>query len=369
MKKKKAFNEKLRESVLSKGEFYVKIFITFLFVILYLLIFFFNNGLIAFERYDYAYGFKGDSFQVHFIDVENGDAILLRLPNKKTILIDTGSQKHYERVASYIKQYRFYEKLNNIDYLVLTHTDNDHIGNATKIIKDFGVKTLFRPKIYSTFEFENDMSVNDYKISDDIIYDQVIASAYKHNCEILFKEKGLRFVEGDVGIEFLSPKKDVYSENNNYSAVIMISYKNKKFLFTGDAETSIEKTLIEDYGNFLKADVLKVGHHGSKTSTSQEFLNMVKPQYAIISSSGNSTLHPNSEVVERLKQNDIEILATANIDSFALSLQNDEIKIKRAEKQKSYLEIILVIFLLIIFFIWKIHFEDLKNSNFKFKNR
>lgn len=369
MKKKKTFKEKIKESVLVKGEFYVKISLTILFVALYLLIFFLNDGLVNFEKYNYAYGFKNISFQVHTIDVENGDAFLVRLPNKKTLMIDTGDEKYYERVSSYIRQYRYYEKLQTIDYLVLTHPDADHIGNASKIIDNFGVKTLFRPKIYSLYEKENGINEKDYNVSDSKIYNQVIQTAIKNNCEIIFSKKGINLSADGVEIEFLSPKEEKYNEDNNYSAVIMIRYEGNSILFTGDAETKVENTLIEDYGSSLKADILKIGHHGSNTSTSQEFLNFVKPKYAIISSSGTSSILPNSEIIERLNKNNVEILSTANLDSFAISFQDNEVRIDVAGKKNNYLELIFVIFIIVIFILWRIPFDELKNNIFKTQNR
>ena len=259
IKKQKTFKEKFSETIFAKGEFYIKLSLTLFFIAVYLILFICFDGITFFERENYTTAFKNDPFQVHVIDVENGDSILIRLPDGRTMLIDTGEERYYERVASYIRQFNHYEKNKGIDYLVLTHEDSDHIGSGKKIIENFGVKRIFRPKLYSLFEKDNLLNENDYRVSTSLTYDNIIKSAYKNKCELNFSQNGIIINASDCTIEFLSPFDDLFNDSNNDSAVLMISYQNKKFLFAGDAEKEAEEKLVEKYGSKLKADVLKVG--------------------------------------------------------------------------------------------------------------
>lgn len=365
--KRKKLKDKIKESALVTSEFYIKLAFTIFFVGLYLLIFFLCDGIIFFEPAKYSTNYKNEEFQVHVIDVENGDAFLIKLPNKKTLMIDCGEEKYYRNVSSYIKQYFYYEKLNQIDYFVLTHADSDHIGSAAKIINDFNVKTLYRPKLYSNYEVENDLIEEDYNLEMSNIYNEVIKSAYKKKCDIQFNEKGKSINIEGCKIDFLSPQNDSYSVDNNYSAVLMLTYNEKKFLFTGDIDESIEKVLLDEFGQALKADVLKVAHHGSSTSSSQAFLEIVNPEYAILSASGHSSILPNFDVVNRIKDNDIKILATADCGNFAMKVNGDKIEYYIAEKPDNHLVLILSIFIILTFIIWRDPFNIINKTRFKNK--
>ena len=362
MKKKKTFRQMFNESIFAKGEFYIKLSITIFFIVLYAILFVACDGFIYFEQSKYTGDFRYNQFQVHMINVGNGDAILIRLPGKKTMMIDTGESKYYNELSSYLRQYQYMEKSSTIDYLVMTHPDSDHIGNAKKIIENFNVKTIYRPKIYSLFEQENELTSEGYVVSDSIPYNEAIEQAYKKNCTMIFSAKGLSIQLENCLIEFLSPKLDVYEEDNNYSAVIMISYLNKKFLFMGDAETIIENTLIQDYGDYLKADVLKVGHHGSKTSSSQAFLEVVQPNIALLSVNDSSKYLPNDEIVDRLYNNNAKVFSTSKYNNFALAVVDGEILFKQSSKPENYLVYILAAFLIIIFIVWENPFKNLKKN-------
>ena len=284
-------------------------------------------------------------------------------------MIDTGEKSYEDRVSSYLNLYKYYEKITKIDYLILTHLDSDHIGSAEQIIENYNVKNVYRPPLYSQYEFEKGLASEDYNIYESELYDSIIKKAYQKNCNLHFSIKGEKIIGKDFTVEFLSPKNTYYPKSNNFSAVLMLSYNSKKYLFTGDAEKEIEEELIKDYGSYLKADVLKVGHHGSETSSSAEFLDMVKPEYAIVSS-GNNDL-PSIEVMDRLAKRNIKILSTSNIGSFALSDNKDNIVYTAAQKPKSYLDLILTIFILFIFVVWKnpfskIDFQYFKNNTEKF---
>lgn len=369
MKKQKTFKEKFAESIFAKGEFYIKLSFTLFFVVIYIILFILFDGVIYFETQNYANSFQNKPFQIHVIDVENGDAIFIKLPNNKTMLIDTGENRYYDRVASYIRQFNHFENNKGIDYLILTHEDSDHIGSAEKIIKNFEVKSIYRPKLYSIYEKDNFLNELEYKVSSSKTYDSIIKSAYQYGCELNFSHNGIVLNAFGCNIEFLSPFDELFEDSNNDSAVLMISYNNKKFLFAGDAEKEAEEKLIEKYGEKLKADVLKVGHHGSYTSTSQLFLDYVMPTMAIISSSGSSSSIPNSEVLKRLRNNNVEIFATGNVGNFAISVNNDKIVFAKADKSDNFLALIFAIFVILLLVIWHKPLRKSNISPFKIKNQ
>ncbi len=354
------FKKFMENPFFKRGDFYVKLMFTIFCLALYILIFILCDGVIYFENYIYASEYKGEPFQIHVIDVENGDAILIHLPNNETMMIDTGMGEYYNRVDSYIRQYFYFEKTNTIDYLFLTHCDADHIGNAKELIEEFDVKTLYRPKLYSLYEEENQLMDNIYDTSTSEIYSDVIETAYRKNIKLVFADCSLAslYING-CKIEFLGALSEHYSNDNNYSTIIKITYQTKSFLFMGDAESKVEKELISKYGDNLRADVLKVGHHGSNTSTSQEFLEVVKPTIAILSCSEYSSILPNRKVIERLKNMDIKIASTANEGNFVMRVHNDEIEFTKAERSSNYLALIFTIFMLIVFTAWQNPFSKI----------
>ncbi len=369
MKKLKTFKEKFAETSFAKGEFYIKLSFTIFFVVIYVILFIFFDGVTFFESQNYSSSFQGNPFQIHVIDVENGDAIFIKLPNNKTMLIDTGEEIYYDRLSSYIRQYNHFEKSNSIDYLLLTHEDSDHIGSAKKIIENFNVKRIYRPKLYSMFEKENILNEFDYKVSSSNDYNNVIKAAFQNNCELMFSQSGTIINEGDCQIEFLLPMETLFNNSNNDSAVIMLSYQSKKFLFTGDIEYQAEEKLIEKYGDKLKADVLKVAHHGSATSSSQRFLNYVQPDKAILSSSGKSSILPNIDVVNRLKENNIEVFATGNIGHFAFTVESGQIKFAKAVSKDNFLALIFAIFVIFLLLLWHFNLNRSNIASFKIKNQ
>lgn len=353
MQKKK---DKVKDSLL-KYELIIKLSLSFFFVTIFCLVFFLGGGLIYFKDVVYVDAFKDYDFQVHIIDVGQGDSILIKFPNDKTMLIDSGDISSSNVLVSYIDQYLRSEKLNKIDYMLLTHPDADHIGGAYDVLNNFDVESIFRPKIYSISESQDSLNMFDYSISDSEIYDNVIKKAYSENCKLIFSEKGILLNEGGCKIEFLSPELDVYSSSNNYSAVIMITYQDKKFLFTGDAEIEIEQQLIKDYGNELKADVLKLGHHGSKTSSSKEFLEMVNPKYAIICSGENNSGLPNVEVLNRLNSLDIERLSTQEKHNFVMSVSNNDVIVAFQAEPICDMALIITILIVLLLLVWGFSFK------------
>ncbi|MDE5856151.1 MAG: MBL fold metallo-hydrolase, partial [Anaeroplasmataceae bacterium] len=210
-------------------------------------------------------------YRVTFIDVGQGDSILIELPHEQgNILIDS-----YNGTLEYLKSIG----MKRLDSVVLSHFDKDHIGTIGDVTKNFEIGTLF----YSEYE------------------DESIIEGLQVNKKII--KKGEIFQVGNVTFEVLGPIQE-YSNKNANSVVLKLNLENYSFLFTGDMTVEEEKDLILKYGEYLDCDVLKVAHHGSKTSSMEEFLNLVSPMYSIISvGEENAYGLPNLEVVERLQKN------------------------------------------------------------------
>lgn len=228
---------------------------------------------------------------VHYIDVGQGDSILIQV-NKKNLLIDSGPKSDKKKLLDYLSE----SNLDKLDYVIVTHPHEDHIGNMSEVIDDYDVLNFYAPKIQSTTK----------------TFEKMIDSLKAKNLKINVLKKGTNSIDlgENTQVTVLSPAKDSYEDLNNYSPVIKIQYGKTSFLFTGDAQKDIEKEIITSNEDII-ADVLKVGHHGSSTSTTKEFLNKIRPSIGVISvGSDNSYNHPNSDTVKRLKDNNVKIYRT-----------------------------------------------------------
>ncbi len=232
-----------------------------------------------------------DQLEAHFIDVGQGDSILIRLPNGQTMLIDAGESKGGNRVVAYLEQ----QGIAKIDYLVATHPHADHIGGMAKVIEAFAIGQVFLPKVSHTSQ----------------TYENLLLAIREKGLKITTARAGLIIVkEEGLKATFVAPCSFLYDNLNNYSAVLKVEYGDTSCLLTGDAEIESEQEMLA--GNTdLKADLLKVGHHGSSTSTTQSFLNAVSPAYAVIScGEDNQYGHPHRETLDRLSRDGIEIYRT-----------------------------------------------------------
>lgn len=235
----------------------------------------------------------GDTLTVNFLDVGQGDSEFIQLPDGKCMLIDAGVSESAGKIASKISELG-YEK---IDYLIATHPHADHIGGMKRIVENFEIGEIYMPKASTnTKTFENLLQA---------ISDKGLSINTAKAGKVLYESD-------DLKIEFLAPISDSYKDLNNYSAVIRLQYGNNVFLFTGDAEELAEGEILSAYSkSALKADVLKVGHHGSSTASSADFINTVSPKYAVIElGEGNTYNHPHKEAINNLNAVGAEILRT-----------------------------------------------------------
>lgn len=248
------------------------------------------------------------------IDVGQGDSFLIKFPNGKTALIDAGNaDKYFDNGKRIIEPLLLNLGIEKVDYGFISHIDSDHYRGFLSLIKDKKVKVIYKPKLDSTNknDIELEKLLNAYSIP------------YKYYSKEIMKIGNVRFY-------ILNDTSNYYYKSlssNDKSGVFKIVYGNNSFLFTGDAGIKTEKYLINRYGKFLDSDILKAGHHGSRTSTSEPFLNSVRPKYAIISAGvANRFHHPHKEVLVRLLKRKIKSFRTDK--SGAILLQSDGYKIQ-----------------------------------------
>jgi competence protein ComEC len=233
--------------------------------------------------------YESDSaLTVHFIDVGQADCELVILPNGENMLIDAGNNSEGKKVVEYLKNLN----ITKIDYLIGTHPHADHIGGMDTVIENMDIGKIYMPKAETnTKTFEDVLDAIDAK-----------------NLTITTAKNGVNiYNDGETTIDIIAPNSDTYDSLNNYSAVILLKYRDASFLFSGDAEALSEGEIEGD----ISADVLKVGHHGSSTSSSQAFLNRVNPKYAVIScGEGNSYSHPHKETLDKLSAMNVTLYRT-----------------------------------------------------------
>ena len=246
------------------------------------------------------------NMEILFLDVSQGDSILLHYPhNKYNILIDTGGNYNYEISKNIIIPYLKSKGINKIDYLILTHGDYDHMGESINLIENFKVEKV----IFNCGEF-NDLEKELIKVLE------------KKKIKYYSCIKELNIDKNKL--QFLNTKE--YDNENDNSSVIYFNYYNYKFLFMGDASTEREKDILEKY-NLKDVDFLKVGHHGSNTSSSEEFINSINPKYSLISVGKNNRYgHPNKEVLDTL--NDSKIYRTDQDGSIMFKIKKDKLQIE-----------------------------------------
>lgn len=256
---------------------------------------------------DLAVPADGKTLTVSFLDVGQGDSIFIELPDGDTMLIDASESDQAEGIIDYV-QHRGHDTL---DYVVATHPHADHIGGMAQVLKAFEVGEIWMPDTDSTSKtYENLLeTIEDKKIP------LHVATAGK---TILSEES--------LVISLIAPCSDEYNDLNNYSAVVSLTYGKTRFLFTGDAEVQSEEEILAS-GVSLSADVLKLGHHGSSTSSSEAFVKAVNPKWGVIScGEGNSYGHPHAETLARFGALGIELLRTDLMGTIVMTSDGSTVK-------------------------------------------
>lgn len=248
------------------------------------------------------------SLRVNFIDVGQGDSEFIELPNGETLLIDAGTNETGADVVNYIESLGY----SSIDYVVGTHPHEDHIGGLDDVIRTFDVESVYMPKV----------------TADTKTFEDVLDAVAEKGLSINTAKAGVTLVDGDgLSVKMLAPVLDEYDNTNDYSAVIRIVYDDTSFIFMGDAEQYAEDLITGD----VDSDVLKVGHHGSSTSTGEAFLERVSPSYAVISCGlGNSYGHPHTETIEKL--GGIPVFRTDEMGTIVATSDGSEISFRTLGK-------------------------------------
>ncbi|MBQ1814601.1 MAG: MBL fold metallo-hydrolase [Ruminococcus sp.] len=250
---------------------------------------------------------------VHFLDVGQGDAIFIELPNGKTMLVDAGENYHGQGIIDYVQTIGYHK----LDYVVATHPHEDHIGSMPYIVRNFEIGSIYMPDVTAnTATFESLLKT--------------------------IKAKGLRVKNGRTGVhiikdgeltaDIIAPDKPDESNLNNSSIVLLLTFGNVSYLLTGDAETKELNAIRAD----MHATVLKAGHHGSKTSTTQTLLKKISPCVTVISCGKNNDYgHPHAEVLKMLKSvnssvyrtdRDQTVIVATDGSSLTVSTGNPSIK-------------------------------------------
>ena len=230
---------------------------------------------------------------VAFLDIGQGDAIFIEAPNGNQMLVDGGPNKQVLRALADVMP--FYD--HTIDAVVATHPDQDHISGLVDVLNRFFVSAVFEPGVNA--------STSAYQTLEKTIAEKKIPR--------ILARRGMRIVlDEGVSLNVLFPDRDVSNtETNTASIVTQLHYGNTNVLLTGDSPEAIEKYLVSLDGKALRSDVLKPGHHGSKTSSSLEFVAAVAPTYAVISAGKNNKYgHPHRETLDTLKRFGTPILRT-----------------------------------------------------------
>lgn len=233
---------------------------------------------------------KTDSvLEVHFLDVGQGDSTLITCDGH-AMLIDAGKNDQGTEIQSYLES----KGITDFDYVIGTHPDSDHIGGLDVILYKFGADQVFMPDY-----------AKDTKTYDDVV--QVIKNKRLKRSQ---PKVGSVYTLGDAEFTIVAPNDTYGSQANDYSIGLILTHGEKKFLFTGDAEEDSEADMLEN-GISLKADVYKAAHHGSKTASTEEFMEAVDPEYVVISAGeGNSYGHPHAEVMNRLRSMGVKVFRT-----------------------------------------------------------
>lgn len=231
---------------------------------------------------------KPDTMEVHFINVGQGDSTLIKC-GEYSMLIDAGDDTKGTLIQNYLKK----QNIKSLDYLVLTHPDADHIGGAPVIITKFDINKVF----VSNFEKDNRT------------YQKLIQALDYKRLKYETPKVGAQYSLGSATITILAPNKE-YNNPNDSSISLIVQNGNNKFLFSGDAGETAEQDILDNNSD-ISADVYKVGHHGSKYSTSQDFFKAISPTYAVISCGENNSYgHPHAETLNTLRMNDVKVYRT-----------------------------------------------------------
>lgn len=261
------------------------------FVSIVLLLFF------IYEKIDNVSLLQDNKLSILAIDVGQGDSFLIKFPNKQTALIDAGNANlNFDNGKKIIIPLLNKLGINKIDYAFVSHVDADHFMGFLSLIKIGMIKKIYKPAL-----------IKDEK--KDLLFENFIR---KNGIDInYYKKEKIKIGNSVIYVLNNNRLNNLSISNNDKSGILKLVYGKNSFLFTGDLGINMEKEYIKDYNNFLESNVLKAGHHGSKTSSNEKFIKTISPKYSLISAGiGNKFKHPHKEVVQRFQNNGTKVLRT-----------------------------------------------------------
>ena len=278
---------------------------------------YYNDGYYDNGYYDNGYnnGYYDNGYQSdqrvpnlvsHYIDVGQGDCEFIEFPDGETMLIDAGPTSSGSEVVRYIRNLGY----SRIDYIVATHPHEDHIKKIKKVVESFDFGSIYMPKAETNT----------------LTYENLLTAIQKKNKKIKTAKAKTRIVTSSdsyLKVETLAPNSSSYTDLNDYSVVIKVTYGKVRMLYMGDAGKDSENEMLNKNYN-VSADVVKVGHHGSSSASTQKFINSVGAQYAIMSvGSDNDYGHPNSQTIDRWERSGAQVIRTDIYGDIVLTTNGD----------------------------------------------
>jgi len=298
---KKAFEKNMKKH---KGNKKAQLLTIIIFGIIAIFSAYFGNDIISTNV-----GTPTGVLEISYLDVGQGDAVYIKV-NDFDILIDAGPKSDSDKLMQQLEE----KNIDDFEIVIATHPHEDHIGGMTKVFEKYDVKSFYMPKATNTTKtFENMMKA----VSNEGLNVNVI-------------KEGTSFELGEgARIDVYSPIQESYDDLNDYSPIMKLTYGNKAFIFTGDAEKVAEEEVVKKYANELKADVIKFGHHGSSTSSTKEFIEAISPKYGIISCGlDNSYGHPHRETLKIIEKMGIEAYRTDKEGQITITSDGNNIEIE-----------------------------------------
>jgi competence protein ComEC len=251
---------------------------------------------------------KEGVLKVIFLDVGQGASQLLISPSGKTMLIDAGNNNKEQMMLDYMQQYN----IKKLDIVIGTHPDADHIGGLDKVIDNLEIGQVYLPREQSNTK----------------TFESLLLSIKKKGLKVNTAKSGITLDwDTNVQVEMIAPV-NTYDDSNDMSAVVHVTFGKTSFMLTGDAETKSEKDMLASGAN-LKSDVLLVGHHGSKSSTSLEFLKTVNPKYAVIQvGKDNKYGHPTDLILDRLNKQGVKVFRNDINGTIEVTSNGENLEVK-----------------------------------------